>query len=37
MLFKNINGENSIVRIAKVLQRIADNSFQQTKFLPDFL
>jgi hypothetical protein len=31
ILFKNINEENSIVRCAKVLQKIMDNSFQQTK------
>jgi len=31
-MFKNIHEENSIVRYAKVLQKIADNSFQQTKF-----
>jgi len=36
ILFKNINAENSIARYAKVLQKIMDNSFQQTKSQPDF-
>jgi hypothetical protein len=31
-MFKNIHKKNSIVRCAKVLQKITDNSFQQTKF-----